>query len=65
MKLTVNGRSIDFDKSTVMDLIIYYKLKPGGIAVEKNGQLVKRDKFDTEELRDGDLLELVRFVGGG
>ncbi len=48
-----------------MDLIIYYKLKPGGIAVEKNGQLVKRDKFDTEELRDGDLLELVRFVGGG
>lgn len=65
MKLTVNGRDIDFDKSTVMDLIIYYKLKSGGVAVEKNGELVKRDKFETEELRDGDVLELVRFVGGG
>jgi thiamine biosynthesis protein ThiS len=65
MKLTVNGREIDFDKLMVIDLILFYKLKPGGIAVEKNGELVKRDKFESEELREGDVLELVRFVGGG
>lgn len=65
MKLTVNGKNIDFDKFTILDLIIYYKLKPGGVAVEKNGMLIKRDRFETEALREGDVLELVRFVGGG
>lgn len=65
MKLTVNGRQIDFAGSMIMDLISFYKLKPGGVAVEKNGEIVKRDKFETEQLNDGDVIELVRFVGGG
>jgi thiamine biosynthesis protein ThiS len=65
MRLTVNGKNIDFDKGSVLDLIIHYKLKPGGVAVEKNGALVKRDRFESEQLCEGDVIELVRFVGGG
>ncbi len=65
MKLTVNGKEINFEKSTVLDLIMQYKLKPGGVAVERNGQILKRDRFEAEQLKDGDVIELVRFVGGG
>ncbi len=65
MRLIVNGKDIDFDKSTVQHLIEHYKLKPKSVVVEKNGEIVNRDIFESEELSDGDVLEIVRFVGGG
>ena len=39
-------------------------LNPGRIAVELNGEILPKDKFDTA-LRDGDSAEIVHFVGGG
>ena len=65
MKLTVNGKDIDFDKSTIQHLIEHFDLKPGSVVVEKNGAIVKRERFEDEGLKDGDVLEIVRFVGGG
>ena len=35
------------------------------IAVEKNGAIVPKKRFDAEPLREGDRLEIVAFVGGG
>ena len=65
MKLTVNGKEMDFEKSTVQHLIEHYNLKSGSVVVEKNGAIIKRERFAVEGLKDGDVLEIVRFVGGG
>ena len=35
------------------------------VAVEKNGNIVPKDLFETEMLSDEDKLEVVCFVGGG
>jgi len=35
------------------------------VAVERNLDVVKRALFDTTEVRDGDAIEIVNFVGGG
>ncbi|MCL1905239.1 MAG: sulfur carrier protein ThiS, partial [Methanomassiliicoccaceae archaeon] len=35
------------------------------VAVEKNGEIVRRKDFGTEILSDDDRLEIVCFVGGG
>ena len=35
------------------------------IAVEKGGVIVPRAQYDTTVLTDGDVVEIVQFVGGG
>ena len=37
----------------------------GRIAVERNGDIVPKGLYGQTVLRDGDTLEVVRFVGGG
>ena len=38
---------------------------PQRIAVERNGEIVPRRTYGETVLRDGDVLEIVSFVGGG
>ena len=35
------------------------------IAIERNGQILPKAKYDQTVLEDGDSLEVVSFVGGG
>jgi sulfur carrier protein len=33
--------------------------------VERNREILDRDRYDAVEIEEGDVLELVHFVGGG
>jgi thiamine biosynthesis protein ThiS len=35
------------------------------VAVEHNGMIIDRDAYATTTLGDGDVVEIVRMVGGG
>jgi sulfur carrier protein len=35
------------------------------IALERNGEIVPRSQFPSQQLEDGDTLEIVAAVGGG
>lgn len=37
----------------------------GRVAVERNGVIVPRSRYETETLDENDRLEIVTFVGGG
>ncbi|MDY6970392.1 MAG: sulfur carrier protein ThiS [Spirochaetota bacterium] len=65
MKIKVNGNIIDFDKSTIKDIIIQYKLENRKVVVEKNGIIINRDDYSNEIIYDGDNIEIIRMVGGG
>lgn len=65
MKIKVNDRDLDFNGSTVEKLIKTLFLEPGRVVVERNGNIVSRDKYGDTYLNEGDILEIVRFVGGG
>ncbi len=65
MKIRVNGRDIEFIKTTVSDLLKLYRFDPEKIMVERNGSIVEKTQYDTLELQEGDVLEIARFVGGG
>lgn len=41
------------------------RLKADRIAVELNGEIVRRKNWDQSMVSDGDKLEVVHFVGGG
>jgi thiamine biosynthesis protein ThiS len=66
MKLTVNGepRTVD-EGTTVRGLIEALGLGSGPVAVERNGDVVPRKEHLTTPLREGDVVEIVHFVGGG
>jgi sulfur carrier protein len=65
MKIVVNGESREIDTgATLRGLIEQHKLTPDKVAVELNRRLVRTEKYDTE-LKEGDEVEIVTFVGGG
>lgn len=66
MRVQVNGESKDVPEgTTVRGLVELLGLTDGPVAVERNGAIVRRAQHVTETLADGDVVEIVHFVGGG
>ena len=67
MKLTVNGKEIEFDSElTVNKLLVEQNVKmPDMVSVELNGQILKRSEFENTTLNEGDKVEFLYFMGGG
>ena len=66
LRVQVNGEIRNVaDHSTLSDLVDELSLAPARIAVELNGEVVRRNKWAETVLSEGDRLEVVHFVGGG
>jgi thiamine biosynthesis protein ThiS len=65
MHVRVNGQDQTLPDGINMNgLIALHKLTPDKVAVELNRRLIRQEKYDTQ-LKDGDQVEIVTFVGGG
>jgi thiazole synthase len=66
ISITLNGdpRTIAAG-ATVADLCAEIGLDPAKVAVERNLVIVPRSTLADVMLADGDMLEIVHFVGGG
>ena len=51
--------------TTVAQLVESLGRDPRTVAVELNGLIVPRDRYDFVSLQEGDRLEIVHFVQGG
>ena len=66
MKLTINGKNVTLDKpTTVSEYLAANGYKPARIAVEINEVILPKDQYETHNLCEGDLVEIVTFMGGG
>lgn len=63
--VTVNGDSHRSRATTIADLVRELELDPAKVAVERNGVIAPRSELAAHPLADGDVLEIVHFVGGG
>jgi thiazole synthase len=63
--VTVNGESRRTSAATVADLVRELQLDPAKVAVERNGTIAPRSTLNDVSVADGDVLEIVHFVGGG
>ncbi|TPV97183.1 MAG: sulfur carrier protein ThiS [Myxococcales bacterium FL481] len=62
----VNGESHEADaEATVATLVAKLGLDARQIAVEYNREILPRKDYGATRLADGDILEIVTFVGGG
>ncbi len=68
MTITLNGQTVEagaIEKVRLYDFLVERGLKTDRIAVERNGEIIPRDSWQTVTLEAGDRLEVVHFVGGG
>jgi sulfur carrier protein len=66
IEIVVNGVAKKIPRgTTVAGLIFELGLGDRRVAVERNREVVPRDRHASCELEGGDRLELVTFVGGG
>jgi thiazole synthase len=65
LNLTVNGEPRRASSGFIADLVRSLELDPAKVAVERNGEIVPRSSLGAVALAEGDVLEIVHFVGGG
>lgn len=66
IKITVNGNDIEIEKnSTIQDFINERQVTGKMFAIEKNLEIINKDRYDKEIIKNGDILEIVGFFGGG
>lgn len=66
MEITVNGETkVVGEGLTVQDLLAQLAVDTKTVVVQRNEDIVAREDFGAISLAEGDVLELVRFVGGG
>lgn len=61
----INGESLAVAGKTVADYLETTDFNPKRIAVERNGEIVPKAAYGETVLQDGDVIEVVNFVGGG
>jgi sulfur carrier protein len=66
MTIRVNGETIALESPlTVSGLLKKLNILPERVAVEANLTIIKKNRYGDYELQEGDVVEIVNFVGGG
>ena len=69
MKLSINGELKEIinnnPKIFLSSVIKILQMNPKLIVVEFNGKIINSQNWETQEVHDGDILEIVTIVGGG
>lgn len=66
MTLICNGKTMTIrDGMSLEELIQELELNPDAVVAECDGRIARREEYATSILKDGMVVELIRFVGGG
>ena len=66
IKITVNGKQMQvITKFSVKKLITKLKMPINKIAIELNKKIIDKKRISKIQLKKGDKIEIVHFIGGG
>ena len=66
ISLTVNGKTREIEDSMKLTQFLEINhIEPRLIAIEYNGEILRREEYDKVTLKDRDKVEIVHMVGGG
>ncbi len=63
--IKINGTEQDSAGKTVADYLTENGYDIKRVAVELNGDILPKSQYEDTFLKDGDVMEVVSFVGGG
>ncbi len=66
INLTVNGKERSTEESIQLEAyLLSFGVNLDHVAVGYNGEVIKKEEYSKVRLSEGDVLEIVRPVGGG
>ncbi len=65
MKLSVNGKDVEFTGSSLKELLLQLDVDEATVVAEVGGSIVPKEEFADKVLSENEKVELVRFVPGG
>ena len=66
IQILLNGKTTQSQaEMPLFDFLEQEKLNPKLIAIEYNGEILHRERWEAQKLAEGDRLEVVTIVGGG
>jgi len=66
VEVRLNGETREIPAGlSVRGLLEHLDLEPSMVVVERNREILERERYDEVSVEPGDTLELVHFVGGG
>ncbi len=63
--VTINGTGFAVAGKTLAAYLASSGYDRARVAVERNGEIVPKAAYEETVLQDGDVIEVVSFVGGG
>jgi sulfur carrier protein len=65
-KIQLNGHKVELNsKHSIAKLLRKFKIDSKKIAVELNGKIINRNKYQLIYIKNKDKVEIVHFIGGG
>jgi sulfur carrier protein len=65
-KIQLNGDPYEINDGTNLNkLLNKLKIQKNKVAIEVNGEIVEKKKYQNLILNKGDKVEIVQFIGGG
>ncbi len=66
VKIRLNGKEQEIQSGmTVSDLLLKWKIRPELVTVEVNENILQKLDYDGTEIKPGDNVEFVFYMGGG
>lgn len=65
MQLQINGEQTTTGAVTIEELVRELQLESSSLVIEHNRQIIRQEQWPAALLNEGDVLELLNFVGGG
>lgn len=65
MQVTINGKAEEVLGGSVLDLLKAKNIEPQMVAVEVNDQMIERSNLASTQLKEGDQVEFLFYMGGG
>lgn len=63
--VTINGKNRDMQGKTISEMLAILEYRVDAVAVERNEVIVPKAEYAGTVLTDGDVVEVVSFMGGG
>ena len=63
--LKINGKMIEAAGISISEYLNKENFDPRRVAVEINEEIVPKNKFSEVIFQDGDIVEIITFMGGG